>query len=262
MGGPVPQRAAERRSRRYSRSAVRAIQRLQRWLAMSGLADLVYWVSGWPVRTLVRILFSHWHRVDFVGRQNVPPRGQGFFLLSNHVSMAEAPVVAAELWPRPFWFPSKAEFYPNWFVGLFFLSITGTHAFPVRRGERDSDAIGLMEELLRRGDSVLLFPEGTRSRDGRLLPGKKGVGMIVHQARPQVLPVYVRGFEEIWPPHRLLPRVLRRGRALVVFGPVLDLSKYWERPLSSEVAQAIVDDVMAAIEALRERHGGESGQFT
>ena len=98
-------------------------------------------------------------------------------------------------------------------------------------------AVGFMGELLRRGKNVLLFPEGTRSSDGELLPGKRGVGMIVHDAKALVLPVYVRGFADQWPTGHMAP-ALTAGPALVSFGPPMDLSQYWDQRLNRDVAQS------------------------
>ncbi len=215
-----------------------------------GISDLVYFIVAGPLALLIYFVFFLKHGVDIRGRENVPPKGTGFFLLCNHISKAEAPVIAAWLYPRAFWFPSKAEFYKNWVVGFFWQLCTAVHTFPVRRGERDMKAVGLMRDLLKSGKNVLLFPEGTRSYDGELLPGKRGVGMIVHQAQPVVLPVYVRGFDEQWPSGSFLPR-LSAPRSLISFGPPMDLSKYWERELDRDVAQGIVDDVMAEIARLK-----------
>jgi len=167
--------------------------------------------------------------------------------------MGEAPMLAAHFFPwRAMWFPAKAEFYKTWWLGLGFMIITACHAFPVRRGERDVSAIRLIDTLLKKGDNVLLFPEGTRSKEGQLGRGKKGVGMIVHKARPKVVPVYATGFEEIFPPDRL--RVCGGKKAFIVFGEAIDLQDFYDEKLSSSVAQGIVDRVMEAIGTLKSQH--------
>ena len=113
-------------------------------------------------------------------------------------------------------------------------------------------AIRLIETLLQKGDNILLFPEGSRSEDGELGRGKKGVGMIIHNAQPQVLPVYVKGFDKIWLPGEKLPfGVGQRGR--IVIGKPLQLDPWYEQKLNSEVGQGIVDEVMAAIAELKDR---------
>ena len=233
---------------------VRFVLRLQSRLSRWGLADILYVLSSFPIFATFRLLVMARNRIDVVGRDRLPPKGTGFFLLSNHISMAEGPTVACLLWPRPFWFPAKAEFYRSWIRGLGWLLLTGMRTFPVRRGERDGDAISLMEQVLHAGDSVLLFPEGTRSRDGALQPGKKGVGMIIHNARPVVVPVYVQGFERIWQPGRRLPWG-RRQRARVVFGEPLDLDEFYAQPFSPETGQRIADAVMNEIARLKAEAG-------
>jgi len=231
---------------------------MERAMVRWGISDLVYRIVAGPLAALIYLWFYAHHGVEIRGKENIPPKGTGFFLLCNHISKAEAPVIAAYLYPRPFWFPSKAEFYKNWVVAFFWQLFTAVHTFPVRRGERDMKAVGLMRELLEKGKNVLLFPEGTRGNGRELLPGKRGVGMIVHQAQPLVLPVYVRGFAEQWPSGRLLP-LLKAPSSLISFGPPMDLSKYWEQDLGREVAQGIVDDVMSEIARLKaEVEAGEA----
>jgi 1-acyl-sn-glycerol-3-phosphate acyltransferase len=235
---------------RYNRRVVDVILRMEQTILRLGLSDLIYRLVGAPFAFVVYCYFFWGHGVEISGKENIPPKGTGFFLLCNHISKAEAPVIGAYLYPRPFWFPSKAEFYKGWVTGFLWQLVTAFHTFPVRRGERDGGSVSLMAELLERGKNVLLFPEGTRSTDGELLPGKRGVGMIVHQARALVLPVYVRGFAEQWPTGHILP-LLRAPRSQVSFGQPMDLSRYWDKPLDRGVAQAIVDDVMDEIARLK-----------
>jgi 1-acyl-sn-glycerol-3-phosphate acyltransferase len=234
----------------YNRRLVDFVLAMERAMVRWGISDFVYFVVAGPLAAMVYAWFFLKHGVEIRGKENVPPKGTGFFLLCNHISKAEAPVIASWLYPRPFWFPSKAEFYKSWVLAFFWQLCTAVHTFPVRRGERDLKAVGLMQELLAKGKNVLLFPEGTRGDDRELLPGKRGVGMIVHQAQALVLPVYVRGFAAQWPSGRLLP-LFKAPSALISFGPPMDLSKYWEQDLSRAVAQGIVDDVMAEIARLK-----------
>ncbi|MEE2829122.1 MAG: lysophospholipid acyltransferase family protein [Myxococcota bacterium] len=222
----------------------------ERFMAQVGLSKLVYLLAGWPFWLLLKLFVVRRNEIVVEGAENFS-KDQGYFLLCNHTSMGEAPLLAAHFFPRPFWFPAKAEFFKNWFVGPLFVVATAWHAFPVRRGERDLASIRLMETLLEKGDNVLLFPEGTRSEDGELRRGKKGVGMIIHNARPQVLPVYAEGFDKIWKPGAKLPGgVGQRGR--IVIGKPLQLDSWYDQKLSSAVGQGIVDEVMAAIAELKD----------
>lgn len=244
--------------RRYHPRVVKSVLSLQRLLLRLRVTDLIYFITAFPLAFLIVSSILLFNRVEIRGLENLPDRKTGFFLLSNHISTAEAPTIAAYLFPRPFWFPSKAEFYKGWVSGIGYLLVTALHTFPVRRGERDRSSISLMEDLLRQGQSVLLFPEGTRSRTGDLLPGKKGVGMIIHSVRPPVIPVYVEGFQHIWPAGSLLPRFGGRD-ALISFGPLVDLTRWWDEEFNKSTAQGIVDDVMGAIADLRDAAHAEEG---
>jgi len=237
--------------RRYSPVVVRFVLRFQRLLSRWGLSGLLYKILGTPLYMLFRGLVWGRNEVWVFRGDRLPPPESGYFLLCNHISMAEAPSLASMVFPKPLWFPAKAEFYRGWMAGLLWQLATGNRAFPVRRGERDAEAIGLMQQFLSKGDSVLLFPEGTRSKDGELLPGKKGVGMIIHTARPVVVPIYARGFEPIWPHRAVLPWGTGH-RAIIACGEPLDLSRFWDEPNTAETGQAIVDAVMEAIAGLRD----------
>jgi 1-acyl-sn-glycerol-3-phosphate acyltransferase len=122
-------------------------------------------------------------------------------------------------------------------------------AFPVRRGKHDFEAMVNMAEMLKEG-VIVIAPEGRRSRDGRLLPGRPGVGKIIHDARPQkVIPVVLQGTERVLPPGRILPRLFQKVR--ICYGAPMDLSPYYGLPHSREVSQRIVDEVMARIAEMK-----------
>lgn len=252
MSETGPEAPPEPRARGYDATVVRKVIALLRFLLRHGVADLVYTGIGFPFWLLYRGIFSVANDCRLEGLEHVPPKGAGCFLLSNHISMGEGPALGAHFFPEPMWFPSKAEFYSNWLTATLYLIFTGVHTIPVRRGERDHEAISLVEDLLRRGDRVLLFPEGTRSRDGELLPGKPGVGMIIHSARPMVIPCYVHGFDRVFRPGSLLlPSVGQR--TLIRFGPPIDLDRFYGLPFGKESGQAIVDEVMVAIGKLKDQ---------
>ncbi len=236
---------------RYNRRVVRFILGLQVFLSRVRVTDLLYLLAGFPIWLLVRYALFFKHHITLKGMENIPRHPQGFFMLANHISTAEALCLAARLYPRPIWFPSKAEFYRSWGSGLGFLFVTAMHSFPVRRGERDLPAIQFTEYLLSSGRNVLLFPEGTRSPDGSLQPGKKGVGMLVHQCKPVVVPVYCHDFQKVWRPGEMWPWGWGRS-AVAQIGKPMDLGHWWDKEPDKASAQAIVDEIMEAIAGLRD----------
>ncbi len=243
-----PRDASTGRRERYSEPAVRHAFALVRWLHAHHLSNPVYWGVGAAMIPAYLLLVNVLNRCTVLGRDRLPEGG--FFLLCNHISMLDGQVIGTATFPRPYWYPSKASFYTNHATALAYTALTAFKSFPVRRGERDMRAIEHMEDLLRGGESILLFPEGTRSTDGTLGRGKVGVGKIVHDARPVVVPAYVEGFDQILARGRLLPRVGRRSYLL--FGHPLEMSDLYEREPGRETSQMIVDRVMEGIAALRD----------
>jgi 1-acyl-sn-glycerol-3-phosphate acyltransferase len=119
--------------------------------------------------------------------------------------------------------------------------------FPVRRGQHDRQAMRRMIAHMRT-EKMMLFPEGTRSRDGRLHEGKRTVGKLIYAARPVVIPAAIVGTERIVPHLKFLVR--GRARVSVHYGKPVVLQHYYAMPDTKETAVAIVQEVMSAIASL------------
>ncbi|MGQ9526103.1 MAG: lysophospholipid acyltransferase family protein, partial [Armatimonadota bacterium] len=161
---------------------------------------------------VVRIFFAVCP-MRVVGHENVPQSGPAL-LAANHVSYLDPPAIGCAL-ERECWFMAKAE--------LFSLPILGPllprlHAFPVHRGTADRAAIRRCLELLADGKLVTVFPEGTRSPDGRLMKAEAGIGIIALWARAPVVPVALTGTDRALPRHspflRPAPITVRIGEPL------------------------------------------------
>lgn len=97
---------------------------------------------------------------------------------------------------------------------------------------------------------IVIFPEGKRSTDGHLQPGKAGVGKIIYDARPvRVVPVFIEGSDRILPKGRFWPRLFKT--VTITYGPALDLSRFFPFENSIELSQQLVNIVMLSIELLR-----------
>ena len=153
---------------RYDARAVDRTFHFVRWLHERGLSNPAYYVMAVSMIPSYYVLVNLLNRLEVHHRERLPPSGTGFFLLCNHISMLDGQVLSMMTFPRTYWYPSKAGFYRSTAAGLGYTVLTAFKSFPVRRGERDMRALELIESLLARGESVLLFPEGTRSKDGSL----------------------------------------------------------------------------------------------
>ena len=136
-----------------------------------------YWV--------VRFLYFLFYHIQVEGRENIPTSG-GFVLASNHRSYADPPLLATRLRGQRCVFMAKEELFRNKFFGWL---IRKLGAFPVTRGAGDNGVIETAEQYVRSGRVLMIFPEGTRSKDGRVGRGKTGVALIAAQTGAPVVPV-------------------------------------------------------------------------
>lgn len=185
------------------------------------------------------------------GAENIPNKG-GVLLASNHISAFETIFIpSAVIRKFPFqmlWAPAKEELFRSPFQRWLYSS---WGAFPVRRG-RDVRAGKTLNDLLR-DQKVMLFPEGTRHTDGVLGKGNRGVGKIIYDIRPTVIPTALVGLNT-W-------RFPRFGqKAMVVFGKPLDYTDLCSREDCKETHQLIVDRIMAAIAVLLKEEGAYRGE--
>jgi 1-acyl-sn-glycerol-3-phosphate acyltransferase len=183
-------------------------------------------------------------RFKVAGREHIPASG-GLILASNHQSFLDPIILGCGTTRIPVNFMARESLFKSRILNFYFRN---THTFGVKRGGADREAWRYFEKLVRDGEQVTFFPEGTRSDDGRLQPGNPGSGMLIHRCPGAcVLPARIRGT------HRVLnkTRGLRGPHPVSLgFGPPVDLKDLWEQKGSREVYTAITDRIMAAIAAI------------
>ena len=200
------------------------------------------------LRLLAVLLFKTLFRIRVTGREKIPKGG--VLLVSNHTSHID-PVALGVAFPRPLYFFARWDLFSNPFFGTL---IQHLHAFPVHIGGRDKDAIQGTIQKLREGKTVVLFPEGSRSRDGSFHRGQAGAGLIASKTGVPVLPAYIRGS------HKVLPRgarMIRLGEVSVHFGKPLFFSPARDVPgdiMKSHHAyyQKISNQLMEAIREIKD----------
>jgi 1-acyl-sn-glycerol-3-phosphate acyltransferase len=193
-------------------------------------------------RALIPVVHLMFHpRVE--GLAHVPSTGPAI-LCANHLSILD-PVIVSVVVPRTVFYLGKSEYFGwrwRWFFGR--LGVMPV----VRRG----GAAG--ESSLERGRAVLdagallgIYPEGTRSPDGRLYRGKTGAARLAIRTGAPLVPIGVIGSRALMPPHAWLPRP---GPVVVRFGPPLDFSEYGGRDHDRLALREATDALMSAIAAL------------
>lgn len=131
-------------------------------------------------------LFKLFWGLQVRGRENIPIAG-GLILASNHLSWADPPLVGCSM-ARMIHFMAKQELFD---VPLLGRIIKQVNAFPIKRVERDVGAFRTAQRILAAGGAIIVFPEGTRQRNGMFGRPKPGVGMLAVKTNCPVVPVYV-----------------------------------------------------------------------
>jgi len=201
------------------------------------------------------------NRTRIIGRQNVG-EAKNTLLLSNHQSMIDSFLVGmGAYFPQALWKPHLIPWNPAAEENFFKTPLLAWFAdnwkcIPVRRGRRDFHAVHRMSQVLPEG-TMVLFPEGTRSRDGSVRPGRPGVGLVTLATRPRVIPVAIEGMNRALPIGKVVPRIFQR--ISVSYGPPLDCSEFYGMPRTRETTQLLVDKAIDAIRVQYEKLRKQAG---
>jgi len=172
-----------------------------------GVNPVVYLI----VRAILQPSFHLYFRMQRIGREHIPAEGP-VIVASNHRSFLD-PFVIGTMARRPMYYVAKKELFKHrWQAWI----LNSLGAFPVDRGAHDEDTIATAKAILGRGDIVLIFPEGTRTRPGALGKPKRGVGRLALETGVPIVPVAVIGTEDVRKGWTIRPRKvkIRAGRAL------------------------------------------------
>ncbi len=212
--------------------------------------------AGWFVTnvtvTFFWLFFRLLNHTTVIGKENVGLE-RNTLLLSNHQSMIDSFLVGLfafhpRSWLKSYllpWNPAAAEnFYKSrilaWLADRW-------RCIPVKAGRRDLRALHRMIQVLPDG-VMTLFPEAGRTRTGDVGAGRAGAGMIILKTRPKVIPVAIDGMQDVLPIGRRVPRIFQR--VVLKYGPPVDFGDLLDQPASAELAQAITDRAMEAIQTL------------
>jgi 1-acyl-sn-glycerol-3-phosphate acyltransferase len=199
----------------------------------------------WAYR-LVQILFGWLVRLLFLtsrhGLEKLPKKGP-VILASNHASNIDPVLVVASM-PRPIFHLGKHTLFRHWLPGLFLQTLGGQ--IPVDRetgGNQSALDAGLI--VLERGLALGIYPEGTRSSNGKLQPGRTGVALFAFLTGAPVYPVALQGTYEAWPRQKRFPRLFRRTRLLV--GEPIQVPKDPRAADDPRRCRQLTDDIMTAL---------------
>jgi len=174
------------------------------------LWQLLWWeVICQPASWLAMFLL---YRIRWWGVNNIP-RGGPVLLLCNHQSYLDLVTLGIGLHHRHFHSMARATLFRH---PAFAWHIRSLNAFPVEQGKGDVKSVRTAIERLKQGNLVLIFPEGARTRDGRLGAFSPGVMLLIKRAKPTIVPMAVDGVFDIWPIGQSKPKL--RGRVGAMYG--------------------------------------------
>ena len=181
-------------------------------------------------------------RPKAIGLENVPTEGPAI-LAANHQSFLDDLVLPLVVPKRKVVFLAKADYFDKWYLRWFF---KGANVIPVRRESKSDSEAALRAgvQALSEGQLVGIFPEGTRSPDGRLYRGKTGVARMALEARVPVIPVAITGTFEAMPYDRKLPKP---GHVTLRFGKPLSFERHYEVARDRFVLRSVTDEIMYEI---------------
>jgi 1-acyl-sn-glycerol-3-phosphate acyltransferase len=187
----------------------------------------------WLCQRAIRLGGSLFWDLRASGLENIPRTG-GCLLAANHQSYLDPPFVAAFL-PREMHFMARRSLFRN---PVFRALIVRCNAFSIERDRADVKGVRSAIERLEAGNILLVFPEGTRTRDGTVGPIKAGIGLLAERSAVPIVPVLIWGAHKVWPKGRLFPGL---GSVRLAFGkPILPVDENDQRSLGDRLREALV----------------------
>ena len=181
------------------------------------------------------------------GKENIPSEG-GVLIAANHISYLDPPIIGAVL-------PRRGTFMAR--KGLFKMPILGTiikpAAFPIDREKPRPSTIKEAVRRLKNNETIIMFPEGSRSETGELMEAKRGIGMIAGMSRVPVIPTLIVGSNKVLP---VDAKWLKRAKMTIVFGkPIYYTPAAGEKSIRNhDLQDNITNSIMAALREMKNNH--------
>jgi 1-acyl-sn-glycerol-3-phosphate acyltransferase len=195
-------------------------------------------------RIVAAVILHTFYRIEYIGKNNIP-KEYGCVIAINHSSFLDAPLVGSSIFGKVFRFMARDTLFASLLANILLRSMG---ALPIKRSAIDRKAWDIFIQLIKSGQHVLIFPEGTRTPNGQLQQGKAGAGMVVYKTKAKVIPVYVHGTFEAWPKGKKFPNFFKK--LTVVYGSPIDFSEYFDKEENKATYQEITDRIMKEIKKL------------
>jgi 1-acyl-sn-glycerol-3-phosphate acyltransferase len=215
------------------------------------MSAIIAHVGYWLIKIVLAIPLLHlFFRIEVHGRENLPRHGAAV-IASNHLSTIDSVFVPLVI-PRKVTYLAKSQFTTGRSLGAWFrrtlMQTIGQLSIDRSGGAASALGIAAGAGVLAKGQVLGIYPEGTRSPDGRLYRGRTGIARILVEQNAPVVPVAVFGTPQVMPKGAKFPRLGRK--VIIVFGPPLDFSRYAGVGEDRFVLRAITDEIVHAISKL------------
>ncbi len=205
------------------------------WTFITGRVDALYRSAMWIALVGVRIAGVRWKKVGYTDLD----LSRNYIFMSNHLSNLDPPLLIPLL-PHRVTIMVKKELFRVPILGRAMLM---ADCVPIDRDNRDAAIASVREAeaVVRRGHHMMVYPEGTRSRDGRLLPFKKGPFYMAMETGVPIVPITLLGTETLWPKGKFF---IKPGEVTVVFHPPIDPKQFSDR---DELVKAVRDQIASSL---------------
>lgn len=203
---------------------------------------MLYWI----IKAIVKPLMLLAYRIRVEGLENVPRRGPAI-IAANHLSFLDSFFIPLVIKRRKVTYLAKAEYFRSWKTAWFFRGV-GQISCERSGGRRSEQALEIAAEVLAQGKLLGIYPEGTRSPDGRLHRGRTGVARLALKTGAPVIPCGLVNTDKVMPKGARWPRLTwPRIEVTVRFGRPLDFSRYRGRESDRYVLRAATDEIVYEI---------------
>ncbi len=196
------------------------------------------------LRVLFILFFKLYLKPTVIGLENIPKKGP-FIFTANHASYLDPPLVSAYI-NRNLYFMAREELLKSPVIGWV---LKHAHTFAVKRHGRDLNAIKTSLKVLISKNGLVIFPEGTRTKNRLLKRAKPGVGFLVYKSRAPVIPCYIEGTFDAMP-RRI--RTFKPSPVKMYIGKPIDFTKELHKNPTPELYQEISDKIMKEIAVIKE----------
>ena len=199
----------------------------------------------WLIKAVLKPLLKMLYRIRVEGLENVPTTGPAI-IAANHLSFLDSFFIPLVVKRRKVTYLAKADYFKSWKTKWFFHGV-GQISCERTGGSKSQQSLEIALDVLKDGNLLGIYPEGTRSPDGYLYKGRTGVARLALTAKVPVIPVGLIGTDEVMPKEAKLPRLTGRLGVKIRFGKPLDFSRFEGRERDRFALRSVTDEILFEI---------------